>query len=81
MEGFYMTTLRIDILKNYTKEHNKAMINLVENILKEGVKNNDPNVPNVYCCYVAKVPKDIAEIFIALSNADCLYAEILNETP
>lgn len=65
------------VLSDWNPEaHNRAMIDLVEKLAEDCIEaRNTDKGEGVEQNFVIRVPEQVARIFIALSNADCLYAE------
>lgn len=73
-----MKKINIVLPNCFTDEHNGAMADLVEKIAKDCIKSRSKNEEKgEWKSYIVEVPELVARIFVALSNADCLYAEEL----
>lgn len=73
-----MKRMNIVLSIYFTDEHNQAMAELVEKIAENYIQyRTEYEKENEWKSYIIEVPEDIARIFTALSNADCLYANEL----
>ena len=73
-----MKKMSIVLPSYFTDEHNGAMADLVEKITEDYIQSSDENEErDEWKSYTVEVSEQVARIFIALSNADCLYAEEL----
>lgn len=71
-----MKRMYISLPNYFTDEHNRAMADLVEKIAEDCIKlRGEYEERNEWKGYTVEVPEQVARIFTALSNADCLYAE------
>ena len=73
-----MKKMNIVLPSYFADEHNKAMADLVEKIAEDYIQSSGENKErNEWKSYTVEVSEQVARIFVALSNADCLYAEEL----
>ena len=73
-----MKRMSIVLPSCFTDEHNEAMADLVEKITEDYIQSSGENKErDEWRSYIVEVSEQAARIFIALSNADCLYAEEL----
>ena len=73
-----MKKMNIVLPSYFTDEHNKAMADLVEKIAEDYIQSSSENEKrDEWKSYTVEVSEQVARIFVALSNADCLYAEEL----
>ena len=71
-----MKRMYISLPNYFTDEHNRAMADLVEKIAEDCIKSRgEYEERDEWTGYTVEVPEQVARIFTALSNADCLYAE------
>ena len=73
-----MKKMNIVLPSYFADEHNKAMADLVEKIAEDYIQSSGENEERgEWKSYTVEVSEQVARIFVALSNADCLYAEEL----
>ena len=73
-----MKKMNIVLPSYFADEHNEAMADLIEKITENCIQSSGENEErDEWKSYTVEVSEQVARIFVALSNADCLYTEEL----